>query len=185
MKTMMMIAALTAAAAVAQPGPGNGFGGGTSTQATPSVTELKTYLGLSDAQVTGLQAVLKQAQAAIQNIQTQIQQKQSDLDALLAKGSTDAAALGKLLVDIGVLRKQLDTVLMPFRDQAKAVITSADQKAKLKTLDDASKLQSEIHEAVGLLLITPPTPAAGTGGGIGARGLGGPGMMGFRRRPLL
>ena len=184
MQAFFTLAILTAAAALAQTGTGQ--------QPAAGTAEVKTYLGLSDSQITSLQAIQKQAQAAIQNLQTQAQQKQTELNALLTKGTTDAAAVGKLLIDITTLHKQVETALSPYRDQAKAVLTTTDQKNKLKTLDDASKLQTEIREAVGLLLIAPPAAAnagfggaGGPGGPRGQRGPGGPGPMRFGPPPAL
>jgi len=178
MKSFLTLALFTVGAALAQ------MGGG---PPTPGTTEIKTYLGLSDSQVPSLQAIQKQAQTAVQNLQTQIRQKQSDLDSQLSKGTTDAAAVGKLLIDITSLRKQVDSTLAPYRAQAQAVLTTTDQKNKLKTLDDASKLQTEIREAVGLLLITPANPGGfgfggpgGFGGPAGFGGRPGPGPRGFR-----
>src|SRR6266540_287353 len=103
MKVILTAALLLAASALASAQPP-----GAQQPPAPSITEAKAYLGLTDAQVTALQTIQKQAQAATQSLHTQIQTKQTDLDALLAKGTTDANAVGKLLLDIQTLRKQID-----------------------------------------------------------------------------
>ena len=58
---------------------------------------------------------------------------------------------------------------MPFLDQARNVLTT-DQKTKLKTLEDASKLQDAACEAIFLNLIAPPANTAT--GPQGRRGFG-------------
>jgi Spy/CpxP family protein refolding chaperone len=163
MKSISMVALLAATAAFAQQPP------------TPDVSALKTYLSLTDSQITALQAIQKQQRTGVSDLHQQVQQKQQALNALLSGGSTDANAVGKLVLDIQALRKQIDTNASSFRAQAANVLT-ADQKTKLKTLDDASKLQPAISEAVFLLLLAPPTPAQG--GLLGPGGMGGFGVFG-------
>jgi hypothetical protein len=173
MKRTLMLAAALAAAAFAQPGA----------PAAPSFTEVKTYLSLTDSQITALQAVQRQLQTSIATLQQQIETKQADLQNRLSAGATDAAGAGRLLLDIQALRKQVDTAAGSFRDQAKNLLT-ADQKTKLKALEDASRLQPAIRQATGLLLLAPasPEPRMGGFGGRGFGGPGGPATMGSRPR---
>jgi hypothetical protein len=170
MKRTLILTAALAAAAFAQP----------AAAPAASYTEVKAYLNLSDSQIAGLQAVQKQLQTAVANLQQQIATKQTDLQSRLTAGSTDAAAVGRLLLDITALGKQFDTIAGGFRDQAKNLLT-ADQKTKLKALEDASKLQPAIRQATGLLLIAPLANAPGSpvGAGPGGPGQGGPGGRGF------
>jgi Spy/CpxP family protein refolding chaperone len=175
MQRTLMVVLVSAAAAFAQTAP-----------TPPAPAELKTYLNLTDSQITGLRAVQTQLQNAVNSLRTQVQTKQTDLDAKLAAGTTDAAALGRLLLEIQALRKQLDTQSSSFRAQAQNLLT-AEQKTKLKALDDAAKLQPAIGQAIGLLLLAPPTSSTvpggpgpgGFGGRSGPRGMGGPGGPGF------
>ncbi len=174
MKLTLIMATTLAAAAFAQPpGPGG-------PPAQPPNTEIKAYLGLTDAQVTGLQSVRTQLNSALSANRQQIQSKQTDLENLLAKGTTDAAAVGKLVLDISNLRKQVDATTASFRDQARNLLT-ADQKKKLAALEDAAKLQPDIQEAAGLLLVAPPAPPAGKQGLFGPGGFGGPRDFGAMR----
>jgi len=167
-------AALVAAAAFAQSFP------------TPDVSALKTYLNLTDAQVTSLQAIRTQQRTALSNTHQQLQQKQQSLNSLLSGGSTDPNAVGQLVLDIQALRKQVSTANSSLQAQAVSVLT-ADQKTKLNALQDAAKLQPAIREAEFLFLLAPPTPPAGGPGDFGAfgrpaapgfHGRGGPAMFG-------
>src|SRR5262249_21334595 len=98
MKICLIPAGILAAAALVQAqGPGG----------QPPNSEIKAYLGLTDAQLTGLQAVRTQLNGALGSNHQQIRQKETDLNNLLSKGTTDAAAVGKLVIDINTLRKQV------------------------------------------------------------------------------
>jgi Spy/CpxP family protein refolding chaperone len=146
---------------------------------TPPTDQVKTYLSLSDTQVQSLQAIQQQERTALSSLHQQIAQKESTLEQQVQSGSTDAAALGNLLVDIVNLRKQITQQQSSFRTQAAAVLNQA-QQSKLKALQDAANLEPTIRQATALLLLTPPAgaPAFGPGGGPGF----GPGGR-FRPRP--
>lgn len=175
-----MICGLALAMAVWAQGPGT-------PPAPPTPTELKAYLGLSDSQIQALQQIRQQEAEALRTIHDELAQKQKTLGDQLQAGSTDAAALGRLLLDIQNLRKRIEDAQKSFRDQAANQLT-AEQKTKLKALEEAAKLQPAIGQATGLNLLVPSTPAQG-GVGFGPRGPGGmaprgPGMgpMGFGGR---
>lgn len=139
-------------------------------------TELKSYLNLTDAQVQQIQQAQKQTATDLQAIFTQVQDKQKALRALLDGGTTDAAAVGKLMLEINALHKQIQQAATTRQTTALSFLTG-DQKTKLKSLEDALKLQPAIHQAMALGLLTPPQ------GAQGPRGMGlfgeGPGMGGF------
>ncbi len=140
----------------------------------PNVTDLKTFLGLTDAQVTQLRDLRQQEREALRTVAQQIAEKRRALGEALQAGSTDATALGQLLVDIQNLRKQIQTTNENFRSQALALLT-ADQKAKLAQLEAAAKLAPAIRQATALNLLAPPA-GPGLGLGLGRFGLGvGPG----------
>jgi len=177
-KSLIWIPAFAIAALAQTTGAGQ-------TPPAPDLSAIKTYLGLTDSQVTALQAIQQQRRTAISSVQQQIQQKQTSLKTLISGGSTDAAAVGRLVLDIAALRKQIDPTTTNLVAQATAVLTTADQKAKLKTLSDASQLQVQIREAEFLLLLAPPSPPqGGPGDFFGPRMFGGPrrpGQMGPNR----
>lgn len=181
MKMKAILLVVTAAAAFAQ-GPMMGRGGPAgpgawgSQTAQPKFDELKAYLGLQDAQITQIQQIQKQAMESARTVMTQIQDKEKALRDLLTKGTTDAAGVGKLVLEIDTLRKQLQKS----RDtahQAAVAVLFADQKTKLSALEAAAKLAPAIAQAHALALLTPPAEGQGGFGPGAGMGLGmGPGM---------
>ena len=136
----------------------------------PGVDALKSYLNLQDAQIQALQQLRQQEIQATQALFAELASKQQSLREQLDRGSTDAAALGKLLLDIEALRKRLVQSHETFRTQALGVLT-AEQKTKLAALEEARKLQPAIRQAEALGLLAAPDPGV----------LPGPGMRGFGR----
>jgi Spy/CpxP family protein refolding chaperone len=136
----------TAASLLAQrPGP----------RPEPSLDALKTYLNLTDSQVQGLQQIRQQEWQANRTTMQTIRQSQANLDSMLQKGGADPAATGKLLADIQALRSSMSKTHESFSAQAANTLT-ADQKAKLKNLQDAMALMPMIHQASALGLLAPP-----------------------------
>ncbi len=185
MRLKAILLALVAAVAFAQGpmGPGGPGGPGTPSGQTPQMKfdELKAYLGLQDAQITQIQQIQKQAMESARTVMTQIRDKEQGLRDLLTKGTTDAAAVGKLVLEIDTLRKQIRKSRDTAHDAAVAVLF-ADQKTKLTALESAAKLAPAIAQAHALALLTPPAAGqGGFGGGMGPRfGMGsgmGPMMM--------
>lgn len=134
------------------------------TRSTPTFSEVKSYLALSDSQLSSLNAIQNSERSAAQSLHQQIQSKRSALEGTLSTGS-NASAAGQILLDIENLRKQITALNTTYQSQALAVLNDA-QKAKLKTLEDARKLVTQIHQAESLNLIAP---AAGEGHGFGRR----------------
>jgi Spy/CpxP family protein refolding chaperone len=117
--------------------------------------ELKSVLNLTDQQITQLKQLQQERTQATQAAYQQIAQKQKALNDLLSSGSTDAMAIGRLEIEIQNTRKQAPPGGASVRDQALAVLT-ADQKAKLATLQEALKLRTAADQAVGLNLLDYP-----------------------------
>ncbi len=164
MLNKLILPVFAVAAAFAQPPSG-----------APAFTEIKAYLNLSDTQVTSITTANRTAMEANRTAAAQMRTKHEALQAALNSGSTDAAAIGRAMLDIQALRKQLEANHAKVREQALSFLT-ADQKTKLKVLEEAEKLREEIREAHALQLLAPPANAAGMG--AGRRGAGGPGGPG-------
>jgi len=124
-------------------------------QGPPPPDELKAYLNLTDTQVQQLQNLQKQARDSAGTAGEQIQTKEQALKDTLDKGATDAAAVGKAVIEIHALKTQVQKALDAARTSALNLLT-ADQKTKLATLEAAAKLSDEIEQATGLGLLTPP-----------------------------
>ena len=125
---------------------------------TPAYSQLKAYLNLSDAQLQSLEDIYKSRLTAQQAIYQQISAKQTQLNQLLAGGTTDAATVGQLMIDIHNLQQQAATPSSTYRDQALKVL-SPDQVAKLTALVTALQLQQAAYQAVTLDLIDSPARA--------------------------
>ncbi len=144
-QTLLSLALITAAVAQPPGGPG----------ARPDFTDIKTYMNFTDAQLASIRQASESARTANQTTRQQMAQKQTALHTLIANGSTDAAAIGRAMLEIAALRKTLDANMSKAREQALSFL-SADQKTKLKALEDAEKLREEIGQAHALQLLAPP-----------------------------
>ena len=116
---ILMSFALLAVAAFAQ-GPPVG---------APPLDSIKTYLSLTDGQVSSLQAILQQERQAMQSVHQEMRTKQKSLQDALAAGSTDATALGKMLLDIQTTRKSIETSRTTYAEQAKNVEPAWEKNA--------------------------------------------------------
>jgi len=166
LKTLSILAPVFALSVAFAQGPPNPAG------FAPPVTELKTYMSLTDTQITSITNSNQALMTASRTLMEQIRTKRQGLQDLLAKGSTDAAALGKLLLEIQALEKQVTDNHTKAQTAAVSFL-SADQKTKLKALEDASKLREEIGEAARLNLLAAPVggaPAVRQGPPNGFRG---------------
>jgi len=100
---------------------------------TPPGDALKSYLNLQDAQIQTLQQIRQQQMQAAQSAFSELAAKQKALRDQLEAGSTDAAALGKLLLEAEAVRKRVQQIHDTYRAQAVNVL-SAEQKTKLAAL---------------------------------------------------
>ncbi len=144
----------------------------------PPLTELKSYLSLSDEQVTQLTDQKKQLNDAVSPLATQLLEKRKSLADLLKAGSTDTATIGQLRQDMAGLRRQMKDLAGQYGTNARGVL-NADQQTKLQALEEAAKLMPTIRQAESLNLIEGAAPWAGMMGALNGRV--GPGMMGRRR----
>ncbi len=165
MKTKMMMAMAVMAAAFAQ-GPG-GPGGpppfgppgfdpaAIGAPAAPTFDAVKAYLGLTDGQITSIQTAQKAAADGAKTLVDQIQTKEKALRDALDKGVTDASVVGKAVLEIESLRKQIESSMKAAHTQFVNLLT-ADQRTKLAKLDEAARLRAEIGQAGALGLLEPP-----------------------------
>ena len=156
----------------------------------PDIGALKAYLNLTDAQVQQMrqagEQARKQAAEKVRTIHPQIRDKRLALRDLLAKGSNDPAAVGKLVLEIQALHKQVREGREAVRNSQLNVLT-AEQKAKFKAIEDAAALPAATRAAIRLGLVprSQGEPGLGMmrrGGGLRRQGgtmvEPGPGMMG-------
>ena len=157
-KRIIMLTAALAAGLLAQAPPP----GGPRHHMQPHEA-IKAHLNLTDSQVQALQQIQDQQRAAIGPMMQQIGQKHAALNDLLQKGGADPAAVGKLMIEIDALQKSISQKQVSFSDQARNTLT-ADQKTKLKGLEDMRKAMPAMSDAMALSLMAPDGPMHGPGG---------------------
>lgn len=143
--------------------------------APPLVDPVKTYLNLQDSQIQALQQLRQQEMQALESTLKELAAKQQSLREQLDRGSTDAAALGRLLTETEALRQRATRLHESFRAQAVNLL-NAEQRDKLAALEQALKLQPAVQGAVALGLLSPLDPAGVPGPGVLRFGRGAGGM---------
>jgi Spy/CpxP family protein refolding chaperone len=152
-KTLIPVILLVGTAVAQDPGrPGGPF--------VPAYNDIRQYLSLTDAQVRSLEQVQTSRREAESAVYRQMSEKQLALSGLLQAGSTDAARIGQLMVEINNLQRGLPLAGEPYRSAALAVLTDA-QKAKLPALAEALRLNTTAYQAVSFNLIDAPNPNIG------------------------
>jgi hypothetical protein len=175
--TLMLAATLAAGGLLAQ-GPGRGprgfrpraaaGPGGPGCRAngrTPDLTAITNYLTLTADQVSSLQSIQSNFCSTTQAARQKIAEDQKSLRDMQRQGSTDASAMGNLLVDIEAQRKSIQAAQSSLMDQATSVLTDA-QKTQLANLAAAQKLEPAIRQATFLNLLARPQ-GRGPGGPAG------------------
>lgn len=177
-KLMTAAAALLAALCLNAQRPrfANAPGTTTSTTTAPPIDAVKTYLSLTDSQISGFDAIRKTAQTAAQPIIEQLRPKEQALREAMRANPVNATTVASIQTEINTLRTQLDKIQSDAQAQMAATL-GTDQKAKLATLTAAAALHEQIQGASMLGLIDGPGPGGpgGPGGGFGkGKGKGGP-----------
>jgi len=157
----------------------------------PRHEELQQALGLTEDQIRQLTDLRKQEREELRSVLDQLRSKGKTLHELMQSQSPDPAAAGNLLIDMKKLRDQMRGTNAQYREKAVGLL-NADQKAKLKSLEEAAGLAQAVRQGVGLNLLAPPEAPWGPGlfrdrpwGPMGARGVfGRGGMRQWRGRAL-
>ena len=172
-----LLLVLSAISLFAQGPPATAPGAGAA--ARPAVAAVKSVLGLTDQQVQQLVELRRSEHAMLQPILQQAREKQKTLRDALQGGSTDAAAIGQLTLELRGLRQQIRAANGDYHAKALGLLTD-DQKAKVEELRRAAGRRPAINGAMVLGLLLPPAQGArmgrGMGGGMGP-GMGGRGGM--------
>ena len=108
--------------------------------------QLKQYLGLSDAQVDTIVRLNMEYNRLAAEKSLRSAQVQSEIAEWTAKEPLEPMALGLRYTELEVIRRELRDGLARTREKTLAVLDTA-QKAKLKALEDAMKLQPVIAQA--------------------------------------
>lgn len=148
-------------------GPGMGAGGPMQRRAMgpmgqpqpPDYRALKEYLGLSDAQVRHMQQAGEKARRGAdekeKTLRPQIEQKRMALEDLLDGANPDAVAVGRAMIEIRGLEKQIREAREAVRTAELNVLTP-EQRTKFKAVQDAANLPEAARQARQLGLVGPP-----------------------------
>ena len=163
----LLISATGMFAQMQMPGgmPGAGMPGGRGYQA--NYDDVKATLGLTDDQLAQLKQLQQDKMSATQAFYGKMSEKQKELNQLLEANSTDAAQIGKLMLELQQLRKQPAPGGSDIHEKAVGILTP-DQKTKLEKLQDAIKMRGAADQATQLALLNapPPSPKIAAAGGM-------------------
>ena len=122
----------------------------------PEFAALKAYLNLTDSQLRQMQEAGRkagqQAQEKMRAMERQLQEKHAAFEALMAKDSNDAAALGKALIEMRATERQMHEIGGSVRASQLAVLTP-EQRARFKAVEDAALLPQAARDAARLGLV--------------------------------
>jgi len=121
-------------------------------QPQPDFAALKGYLNLTGAQ----------------SLRPEIRDKFMALEDLLDKDNADVTQVGRAMLGIRSLEKQLRQAQKAVRSSELSVLTG-EQRTKFKAIQDAADLPAAMREAQRLGLVTGPPPPPGQPGPGGER----------------
>jgi LTXXQ motif family protein len=124
-----------------------------------NTADLKAFLGVSDTQLGSIQQIRDTERKELLPLRQTVQAKAQALRDLRKAGSTDATALGQLMIDVQNARKQMVPIQTRAHDQAMSVLTP-DQKTKLAQLETGNAnltatQRRALRQAARLGLLTP------------------------------
>jgi Spy/CpxP family protein refolding chaperone len=103
---------------------------------------MKSYLQLSDAQVAQMKAAGEAAREAQKANFTAMREKTKALRAAQEAANPDPAAIGRQVLELQAMRKQMQEARAKTREQMQSFLT-AEQKAKLAELEKARQTLRE------------------------------------------
>lgn len=143
-------------------------------QVVTGAESVQEYLVLTSDQQQKLEALSNKLRSRAQSSMEDLEAKQKALRTRLASDEADALSAGKALLRLEVAKRRAERISEELRSEATALLT-ADQIAKLKTLEQAEKLHPVARQAMGMFLLAPPDAVL--------NGTGPLGMFPAKRRP--
>ncbi len=144
--------------------------------AVPPLDQLKTYLTLSDAQVTKLQDVQKTWRDTAQPLMEQVGAKTRELREAMRENPVVPSKVDALKAELDALQKKVQVLRDQYQPQALAVL-STQQQSLLATLQKVLELIPAAQQAAFVNLIDNPQgsgPMGFPGGGGRGGTMGGP-----------
>ncbi len=114
----------------------------------PPELVLKDVLQLTDAQITALQQLEQTRQQAVEPLMKQIGTSQQALQAALQAPAPDAAEVGKLVVTIDALQRQIAQHQQDFAGSFLAMLTDAQrsQVQQVRGIEYALRAAAALHQ---------------------------------------
>ena len=119
--------------------------------------EIRAFLSLTDAQVQAISRANSDYAEFSAQKSIRMAQVQREIGEETRKDVLDPGALGVRYAELEAIRRDLDDQLQRTREKIAAQLTDP-QKVRLKTLDDARKLQPVIRDAECTNLLAPLPP---------------------------
>ena len=124
-------------------------------QAPPAPVIVAGFLGFSDTQAAQFVKLLEGLQTSVGALQPQIVARQQALERLLSADQPDAAAVGKLVLEMRGLQKQVGQALQSYHDGFLALLTQ-EQKEKTQAVVGAAQLLPAVKAFAEVRLLDPP-----------------------------
>jgi Spy/CpxP family protein refolding chaperone len=124
-------------------------------QEPPAPMIVAGFLGFTDDQGTKFGQLLGALQASVGPLQQQMMVQQKALDTVLSADQPDPAAVGKLVLQIRALQKQIGQAFQAYHDGFLAMLTQ-EQKEKTQAVVGAAQLLPAVRAFAEVHLIDPP-----------------------------
>ena len=148
MKRMLMV--LTIAC-----GPLLSLSRGEEAQAPPAPAIMAGFLGFSDTQAARFGQLLQGLQSTVGPLQQQMMAQQKALDTVLSADQPDPAAVGKLVLTVRALQKQIGQAFQSYHEGFLALLTQ-EQKEKTQAVIGAAQLLPAVRAFAEVHLLDPP-----------------------------
>jgi Spy/CpxP family protein refolding chaperone len=113
------------------------------------------FLGFSEAQGAKFGQLLEALQTTVGPLQQQMMAQQKTLESVLSADQPDPAAVGKLILQIRAIQKQIGQALQAYHDGFLALLTQ-DQKEKTQAVVGAAQLLPAVKAFAEVRLLDPP-----------------------------
>ena len=120
-------------------------------------TLVAMFLGFSSDQATQFQQLLLSLQATEQGLQQQVRMRQQRLEEMAGAAAPDTPAVGRLVLEIRALNRQMGQALQSFHDGFVALL-EPEQRQKLQAVEQAAQLLPAVAAFAGLHLVPLPPP---------------------------
>ena len=124
-------------------------------QEPPAPAIVAGFLGFTDAQGARFGQLLGALQASVGPLQQQMMVQQKALESALSADQPDPASVGKLVLQIRALQKQVGQAFQAYHEGFLAMLTQ-DQKERTQAVVGAAQLLPPVKAFAEVPLIEPP-----------------------------